>query len=145
MTAHRAIRPTVLVVALGVVSCAHQEAVSPRPDAARGAPQDVPGLEVTGPRTRANVMANVAPMAQMMQEIYAKHRVRKPELEGRLVVRFPVEWNGEIGAIEILPGSTVTDPDFRREVLRPIEFMDFDAWGRDDEDTVVVLPVVFGD
>jgi hypothetical protein len=90
-------------------------------------------------------MANMAPMVQMMQEIYAKHRARKPELEGRLVVRFPVEWNGEIGAIEILPESTVTDPDFRREILRPIEFMDFDAWGRDDEDTVVVYPVVFGD
>jgi hypothetical protein len=86
----------------------------------------------------------MAPIEQMMQEIYAKHREEKPGLEGRLVLRFPVEWNGEIGAIEILPSSTVTDEPFRREVLRPIEFTDFDGWGTDDEDTVVVYPVAFG-
>jgi hypothetical protein len=105
--------------------------------------EDLPGLLVEGPRTRANVIANMAPAVLRMQEIYREHRARKPGLEGRIELALTAEWTGEIGRLEIFR-STFSDPEFELDVLRPVQFMDFDGWGISKEDTRIVYPIVFG-
>jgi TonB family protein len=105
-------------------------------------PKDVPGLEIQGPRTKANVIANMEPAVRTMRKIYEKHRERNPALEGRIELKLSVDWNGEIMQIEV-GRSTMNDPAFEKEVVRPLQFMDFDAWSTAEEDTDIVYPVEF--
>jgi len=105
--------------------------------------EDVSGLRITGPRTRANVIANMAPIVHGMQKIYEEHREIKNGLEGRLELQLTVEWTGEIGPIRIRE-STFTDRDFEKAVLIPIQNYDFDGWADTGEDTEIVYPITFG-
>jgi len=106
--------------------------------------RDLPGLEVKGPRSRANVVANLRPVLARMRELYEERRRIDPDLAGRIEVYITVEWNGEVGAIE-LRESTFGDPALEDALLLPVGYTDFDSWGRCVEDTEIVWPITFGE
>jgi hypothetical protein len=128
----------VFLVIIGLAACGRQDEVQDRGEI----PSDVPGLEIEGPRSTANVIANMDPAVRIMQEIYRKHRDRNPDLEGRLELKLSVDWNGEILQIEV-GRSTMKDSVFEKEVVRPLQFLDFDAWSSSREETEIVYPVEF--
>jgi hypothetical protein len=135
------------VILLGVllfsVGCSSKSAGALGPPSPKSL-ESTPEVEVRGPRTKANVIANMAPLLRKMQEIYEEHRLRNPDLKGRIDLRLTVEWIGEILEIEIVR-SSMSDRTFEEAVLRPIQFMDFDGWSESDEDTEILYPLVFGE
>jgi TonB family protein len=106
-------------------------------------PKKVRGLKVQGPRTEANVIANMAPVIRSMQNIYQEHLERNQSLSGKIKLRITVEWTGDVGLIEIAD-SSLSDPEFERAVLLPIQSFDFDGWSESDEDTEILYPIAFG-
>jgi TonB family protein len=127
----------------GGITSASSNGSGPGAEYEKKTSSSVPGLEVNGPRTVANVVANMKPVVRWMQDIYSKHREKKSGLGGRMELELTVEWNGEIGLIKIA-SSTLSDPDFERAVLLPIQSCDFDPWGRSDTDTHIIYPISFG-
>lgn len=106
--------------------------------------QDLPGLEVEGPRSRANVVANLRPVLVEMQRVFAERRRLDPGLAGRIELFLTVESNGEIGIVEVRE-STFADPALEGTLLLPVGYTDFDSWGRFAEDTEIVWPITFGE
>jgi len=126
-----------------LVGCASNHATDLPTEVLSDVPACAQGLEIEGPRTRANVVANLCPLLERMETIYREHCAANPDLAGSVTLRVEVEWNGEIGVIELLD-STFEDAEFLRALRRPVEFADFDGWMRKDEDTAVRCRLVFG-
>jgi len=105
------------------------------PPAAAAALPGVTRLDITGPRSRANVIHHLAPMVEDMWRVYREHRAQKPDLAGQIELQLKASWNGEITVLEIAR-STCGDPEFEEALLRPAQFTDFDNWGRKGETAI---------
>lgn len=105
--------------------------------------RDIPGLEIKGSRTRANVIGNIRPLLDHMQVIYEEHKARNAALKGGFDLRLTVDCTGEVELIQ-LRNNTITDEKFMKAVRRPLDFVDFDVWGEPRDETEINLPVRFG-
>jgi len=130
-----------LVPLLTSCGCGRQEAGS---DHSEERLVEIPGLAVTGARSRGNVLQNLQPVVRAMNRIYERHRARNPDLKGRMEIHLDVEFNGEIGRIEVVR-TTIPDEALGRELLRPLQFADFDGWDAAEDGTEVRFPIVFGE
>lgn len=139
---NRIVQMAALLIAVGLIACGGQNSDTQGKSAGPAIPKDVSGLEIKGPRTKANVLHNMAGAVHKMQEIYKEHLKRNPGLKGRIELKLTVEWNGEI--MQIATGrSTLQDEAFEKALLRPLQFMDFDGWDASNEETEILYPVEF--
>ena len=132
---------TILIIVLGFASCDNRE-VDLKADQKPGTPSAIKKLEVTGSRTKANVRKNMTPLVNKMVEIYKKHQAKNPELKGTIELRLVVEFNGEVQEIKIIR-TTISDENFLKDVIRPIEFTDFDGWGNSEDETEILCTIEF--
>jgi hypothetical protein len=128
-------RHSVLLLASILLGQGCRAPVQAVPPATAAALPGVVRLDITGPRSRANVMHHLAPMVEDMWRIYREHRARKPDLAGQIELQIEAAWNGEITVLEIAR-STCGDPEFEEAVLHPAQFTDFDNWGRKGETAI---------
>jgi hypothetical protein len=138
----RIIRLAIVLFLSGLAACGSHDSAQDRKGTGQEIPRDVPGLEIEGPRTKANVIANMFPAVIHMQKIFEEHRMRNPDLEGKVEFKLTVDFNGEIGELKV-DRSTMDDPEFEKAVIRPLQFMDFDGWGDSEQETEIIYPVEF--
>lgn len=105
-------------------------------------PGSISGLKVTGARSEKNVIQNVWPVICKARELYQDRLKTDPNLKGDLELKLAVEFNGEIGPYEVTR-STLNDPEFESQVIRLIQFMDFDPYGPHNSESEIILPIDF--
>ncbi len=108
-------------------------------------PSRIPGLEVDGSRSVDNVANQIWKIDCRLQLTYRNELRKKTELAGDIRLRFPVDYNGEIGTIEVLR-SSIEDEDFVRKIRYVIDTSEFPFWAdRESDETVVTVTFEFGD
>jgi outer membrane biosynthesis protein TonB len=103
-------------------------------------PETISGLTVSGARSEQNVIQNLWPVVCMARQKYRARLQEKPNLEGTIELQLSVEFNGEIGPHGIAR-STLADPVLEKQVLRLLQFMDFDPYGPQNSESEIVFPI----
>lgn len=102
-------------------------------------PKDLKGLAVRGVRSRSNV---VHELWKLICPIREYHRSQKPQVAGSMQVKLTVDYNGEVGAVQVLR-SDIDDEQLKRRVVRILESAEFSYWGQEKDDTEVTYTFSF--
>jgi hypothetical protein len=105
-------------------------------------PEKVAGLKVAGPRSEKNVIHNMWPVVCRARELYRQRLGEAPRLKGTLELKLTVEFNGEIGPYSV-SRSPLEDEQFEAQLLRLVQFLDFDPFGPHNTETDILFPFEF--
>ena len=100
-------------------------------------PDNLPGLKVTGSRSKDNVIRNLIPFNCTVQKAYRERLAENTALTGEVTISFTVEFQGEVINNRIVT-STVEDTVFMEEFRQIYRYMEFDPWGNTGQETDVI-------
>jgi TonB family protein len=125
-----------------LAACGRDNARETAENCIENEPERVAGLQVEGARSERNVIHNLWPVVCKAQELYRERLAEHPGLKGTIELSMVVEFNGEIGAFSIAR-STMDDKDFEKQVIRLLQFMDFDSYGAHNSEAEIRYPIHF--
>lgn len=122
-----------------LLGCGNTENEKSKGDCLSQQPRDLKNLTVTGVRSRSNVVHELWKVICRMQ---AYHRAEKSQIEGTLKASFIVDFNGEMGRVEVL-ATNIEDQAFVQKIVALIDAAEFSFWGQEHDDTEVIYTFVF--
>ena len=125
-----------------LAACSSEEKKQQPKDCMENIPTSISGLKIKGIRSEKNVIKNLWPVVCRAQEMYREALKKHPELKGILELKLVVEFNGEIGPHSI-ERSTLKNRAFEKQILRLIQFMDFDPFGSQNSEAEILIPIQF--
>jgi hypothetical protein len=109
-------------------------------------PRRVKGLTiVSGPRTERNIIREMVPAMCSGHALFKHMKTEGEEISpGYVVLRIIVEYTGEVASVEV-EETTIQSEKFLCGIKDFVMETDFVLWAVDDEDTVFLYPVTFGE
>ena len=138
----RAIPKAVFYAALAaalVLGCGKGKNDTGKGDCLSRQPKDLSGLTVSGVRSRSNVVHELWKLTCAMR---AYHAAERADIKGMIQVKFTVDFNGEIGHVEIV-SADIDDKEFITRVIRILEAGEFSFWGAERDDTEILYTIRF--
>lgn len=130
---------TVSVTSCLMLGCGGSKTETKGADCLSQQPKDLKRLTVEGVRSRANVVHELWKVICAVGDQRAR---LFPEIEGTVKVAFSVDFNGEMGRVEVI-NSTVNSEEFVRLIVRTLEGGEFSFWGQNRDDTQVTYTFEF--
>ena len=109
-------------------------------------PAKVKGLSiVSGPRSKKSIIRDMVPVVCNGHVLYNRMASQGMAInKGTILFRVLVEYNGEVQKV-VIEETTIQSKVFLQEVSDFISDTDFVFWGGNDEETVFLYPMTFGD
>ncbi|MDR3012160.1 MAG: TonB family protein [Chitinispirillales bacterium] len=93
-------------------------------------------------RSKASIQRIVAQNSAILRHAYNRALREKPDLEGRITVRFAINEFGKIISVRVIE-STMNDPKFERIVVHKVRNWKFEEIDKPGDVTEVTYPFVF--